>query len=91
MKRKLKKQKEKGELPEIQPILISNMALGSHYGEIERQVSSAVTEMSKKARSELKRKLELMDNKENSREVGISDMPNLKEKIETLNPVGQPP
>ena len=60
------------------------MALGSHYGEIERQVSSAVTEMSKKARSELKRKVELMDNKENSREVGISQVPNLNKKIETL-------
>ena len=66
------------------------MALGSHYGEIERQVSSAVTEMSKKVRSELKRKVELMDNKENSCEVGISEVPNLKEKIETLCPVGQP-
>jgi len=44
------------------------MAPGSHYGEIERQVSSAVTEMSKKTRSELKRKVELMDNKENSEE-----------------------
>ncbi len=65
------------------------MALGSHYGEIERQVSSAVTEMSKKMRSELKRKVELMDNKENSCEVGISEVPNLKEKIETLYPVGQ--
>ena len=66
------------------------MALGSHYGEIERKVSSAVTEMSKKMRSELKSKLELMDNKENSREVGVSEVPNLKEKIETLNPVVQP-
>ena len=66
------------------------MALGSHYGEIERQVSSAVTEMSKKTRSELKRKVELMDNKENSCEVGISEVTNLKEKIETLYPVGQP-
>ena len=46
------------------------MALGSHYGEIERQVSSADTEMSKKARSELKRKVELMHNKEYSCEVG---------------------
>jgi len=46
--------------------------------------------MSKKARSELKRKVELMDNKENSCEVGISEVPNLKEKIETLCPVGQP-
>ena len=59
------------------------MALGSHYGEIERQVSSAVTE-------KLKRKGLLMDNKENSCEVGISEVPNLKEKIETLYPVGQP-
>ncbi len=66
------------------------MALGSHYGEIERQVSIAATEMSKKMRSELKRKVELMDNKENSCEVGISEVPNLKEKIETLNPVVQP-
>ena len=45
--------------------------------------------MSKKVRSELKRKLELMDNKENSHEVGISEVPNRKEKIETLNPVVQ--
>ena len=66
------------------------MALGSHYGEIERQVSSAVPGMSKKVRSELKSKLELMDNKENSCEVGISEVPNLKEKIETLCTVGQP-
>ena len=66
------------------------MALGSHYGEIERQVSSAVPGMSKKVRSELKRKVELMDNKENSCEVGISEVPNLKEKIETLCPGGQP-
>ncbi len=90
MKRKLKKYKEKGDLPEIQPILIRNTALGSHYGEIERQVSSAVTEMPKKTRSELKRKVELMDNKENSHEGGVSEVPNLKEKIETLNPVVQP-
>jgi len=69
---------------------MSNIALGSHYGEIERQVSSAVTEMSKKARSELKRKVELMDNKEYSCEVGISEVPNLKGKIESLCPVGQP-
>ena len=74
----------------IQPILISNMALGSHYGEIDRQVSNAVTEMSKMVMSELKRNIELMDNKENSREVGISEVPNLKEKFETLCPVGQP-
>ena len=66
------------------------MALGSHYGEIERQVTSAVTKMSKKTRSELKRKVELMDNKENSCEVGISEVHNLKEKIEALCPVGQP-
>ena len=66
------------------------MALGSHYGEIERQVSSAVTEMTKKMRSELKRKVELMDNKESSCEVGISEVPNLKKKIEALCPVGQP-
>ena len=66
------------------------MPLGSHYGEIDRQVSSAVIELSEKMRSELKRKLELVDNKENSYEVGISEVPNLKEKIETLNPVGQP-
>ena len=46
--------------------------------------------MSKKMRSVLKRKVELMDNKENSCEVGISEMPNLKEKIEALCPVGQP-
>ena len=31
-----------------------------------------------------------MDNKDNSREVGISKVPNLKEKIETLRPAGQP-
>jgi len=31
-----------------------------------------------------------MDNKENSHEVCISEVPNLKEKIETLNPFGQP-
>ena len=67
------------------------MALGSHYGEIERQVSSAVTEMSKKMRSELKRKVELMDNKENSCEVGISEVSNFQEKIDTLNSVGQQP
>ena len=66
------------------------MSLDSHYGEIERQVCSAVTEMSKMMRSELKRKVELMDNKENSCGVGISEVPNLKEKIETLCPVGQP-
>ena len=66
------------------------MALGSHYGEVEMQVSSAVAEISKKASSELKRKVELMDNKENSCEVGISEVPNLKEKIETPCPVGQP-
>ncbi len=46
--------------------------------------------MSKKVRSELKSKLELMDNKENSHELGVSEVPNLKEKIETLNPVVQP-
>ena len=46
--------------------------------------------MSKKMIGELKRKVELMDNKENSCEVGISEVPNLKEKIETLCPVGQP-
>ena len=66
------------------------MALGSHYGKIERQVSSTVTEMSKKARSEFKRKVELMDNKENSCEVGISELPNSKEKIEALCPLGYP-
>ncbi len=43
-----------------------------------------------KRQGELKRKLELMDNKENSCEVAISEVPNLKEKIETLCPVGQP-
>ena len=74
----------------MQLILISNMVLGSHYGEIERQVSSAVTKMSKTMRSELKRKVELMDNNENLCEVGISEGPNLKEKIEALCPVGQP-
>ncbi len=47
--------------------------------------------MSKKARNELKRKLELVDNMENSHEVGISEMPNFEDRIETLNPVGQPP
>ena len=31
-----------------------------------------------------------MDNNENLCEVGISEGPNLKEKIETLCPVGQP-
>ncbi len=31
-----------------------------------------------------------MDNKENSREIGISEVPNLKEKIKTLCTVGQP-
>ena len=46
--------------------------------------------MSKKVRSELKSKLELMDNKENSHEGGVSEVPNLKEKIETLNPVVHP-
>ncbi len=46
--------------------------------------------MYNKARSELKRKVELMDNKENSCEVGISEVPNLKETIEGLCPVGQP-
>ena len=66
------------------------MSLDSHYGEIERQVSSAVTDMSKKMRSELKRKVELMGNKESSCEVGISEVPNLKENFETLCPVGQP-
>ena len=46
--------------------------------------------MSKMERSELKRKVELMINKENSCEVGISEVPNLKEKIETLCRIGQP-
>ena len=46
--------------------------------------------MSNKVRSELQRKLVLMDDKENSCEVGISEEPNLKEKIETRCPVAQP-
>ncbi len=45
--------------------------------------------MSKKARLELKRKLELMGNKENLCEVGISEVSNFQEKIDTLNSVGQ--
>ena len=31
-----------------------------------------------------------MDHKENSCEVSVSEVPNLKEKIKTLCPVGQP-
>ncbi len=57
------------------------MALCSHNGEMERKVSSAVTEMSKKKRSGLKRKLELKNNKKNSCEEGMSEVSILKKKI----------
>ena len=58
-----------------QPIKMGDTALGRHQEVIKRQVDNVITKMSKKERGELKRKLESMEEKDDSPE-DISVMPN---------------
>jgi Zn-dependent M16 (insulinase) family peptidase len=64
-----------------QPIKTGDKALGRHQEVIKRQVSNVITKMSKEERSELKRKLESMEENPDSPEVKISVMPNLQTEI----------
>ena len=64
-----------------QPIEIGDTALGRHQEVIKRQVSNVITKMSKEERSELKHKLESMEENPDSPEVKISVMPNLHTEI----------
>ena len=58
-----------------QLIKMGDTALGRHQEMIKRQVGNVINKMSKEERRELKRKLESMEEKEDSPEV-ISVMPN---------------
>ena len=60
---------------------ISNTALGRHLEVIKRQVSNVITKMSIEEKSELKWKLESMEENPDSPGVEISDMPNLHMEI----------
>jgi hypothetical protein len=64
-----------------QPIEICDTALGRHRVVTKRQVRNVITKMSKEERSELKRKLESMEENPDSPEVKISLMPNLHTEI----------
>ena len=60
------------------------------------QISNVITNMStekrsKEERSELKRKLESMEEKDDSREVNLSVMPNLHTEISSAAQDEQPP
>ncbi len=61
-----------------------------------QQISNVITNMStekrsKEERSELKRKLESMEEKDDSREVNLSVMPNLHTEISSAAQDEQPP
>jgi hypothetical protein len=74
-----------------QPITIGDTALGRHHKVIKRQVSNIITKMSKEERSELKRKLEQMEDEGDSQEGSITVMPNVDAKIPPPNPDEQQP
>jgi hypothetical protein len=64
-----------------QPIIIGDTALGRHQEVIKRQVSNVIRKMSKTERSELKRKLEQMEDEGDSPDVSITVMPNVNTEI----------
>jgi hypothetical protein len=74
-----------------QPIMMGDTALGRHQEVIKQQDSNVITKMSKEQRSELKHKLESMEEKEDSPEVNLSVMPNFQTEIPGAAQDEQPP
>ena len=64
-----------------QPIAMGDMALDRDQEVMKQQVSNVITKMSKEERSELKHKLESMEEKEDPPEVNISVMLNFWAEI----------
>ena len=62
-------------------ITMGDTALGRHQEVIQQQVSDVISKMSKEERSELKHKLESMDEMKDSPEGNISVMPNFQTEI----------
>ena len=62
-----------------------------HIGKITWQVSNVTAKMSNEERSDLKRKLERMEDKGDSPEVTTSVVLNLNKEITSTNPDEQPP
>ena len=74
-----------------QPITIADTALDRHHKVVKKPVSNVIPKMSKEERSELKRKLEQMENEEEGQEVCILVMPNFSVKIPPPNEDEQSP
>lgn len=62
-----------------QPITMADTALGRHQAKIKKQLSSAVTKMSKEERDELKRKIDELEEAEEDEPLPLkSVMPRLE-------------